>query len=248
MPPPSLLTAVRRSLFGPRSLRSQGINIENVKPVYDRGSLPWWTRWTYFLVAADLITVTTMCELSWNHWTIWEELPSKTPENVSSSLETKDPSQASGHYVLRPWWQRGFFALTTFTTGIVLGAILLGGRSRIVRRMFIVPSPASASSSTTKPGTAVPGRQVVIQSALHTKNQGVVFPLKRTRLVQSPLKTEMMVGIKDGRGHYSLGLEGAEVNGTKASLWDARKALFTEWYGEKKGQQMFLNSSKVKGA
>ncbi|KAI1788347.1 hypothetical protein LXA43DRAFT_1097447 [Ganoderma leucocontextum] len=244
MPPPKLFTAFRRSLFGPRSLRSQGINIDNVKPVYDSGGLPWWARWTYFLVAADLVTVTTMCELSWNHWTKWEELPSQPSDSSSPSPPTKtsepqDPSQVMGHYVLRPRWQRGFFALTTFTTGIVLGAILLGGRSRIVRRMFILPSPTAASKSNA-------GRQLVLQSALHTKSQGVVLPLRRTRLVQSPDQAEMMVGLKDGRGHYSLGLEKAEVRGEKMSLWDARKALFTEWYGERKGQQMFLNSSRVK--
>ena len=66
--------------------------------------------------------------------------------------------------------------------------------------------------------------------------------------MQSPLKTEMMIGLKDGRGHYSVGLEGAEVNGTKASLWDAKRTLFTEWDGEKKGQQMFLSSSRVREA
>lgn len=143
-----------------------------------------------------------------------------------------------GHYVLRPWWQRGFFALTTFATGIVLGAVLLGGRSRIVRRMFILPSPSKSNAD----------RQVVLQSALHTKSQGVVLPLRRTKLVQSPYQGEMMIGLKDGRGHYSLGLEKAEVYGERLSLWDSRKALFTEWYGERKGQQMFLNSSRVKGA
>lgn len=265
MSKPKLFAAFRRSFFGPRSLRSQGISIENVKPVYDSGGLPWWARWTYFLVVADLVTVyvsrsvdcfpcshcacasTTMCELSWNHWTKWEPLPQQPSESPSPSQNTspptktsapKDPAQVVGHYVLRPWWQRGFFALTTFTTGIVLGAVLLGGRSRIVRRMFILPPLAKSNE----------GRQVVIQSALHTKSQGIVLPLKRTKLVQSPDQTEMMIGLKDGRGHYSLGLEKAEIKGERLSLWDARKAMFTEWYGERKGQQMFLNSSRVKGA
>ena len=83
---------------------------------------------------------------------------------------------------------------------------------------------------------------------MHTKSQGIVLPLKRTKLVQSPDQTEMMIGLKDCRGHYSLGLEKAEIKGERLSLWDARKAMFTEWYGERKGQQMFLNSSRVKGA
>ncbi|KAM5544938.1 hypothetical protein V8D89_001049 [Ganoderma adspersum] len=244
---PKLFAAFRRSLFGPRSLRSQGISIDNVMPVYDSGGLPWWARWTYFLVVADLVTVTTMCELSWNHWTKWEELPQQPSDSPSPSPNTsapsktsepKDPAQVVGHYVLRPWWQRGFFALTTFTTGIVLGAVLLGGRSRIVRRMFVLPPPPKSNV----------GRQVVIQSALHTKSQGIVLPLRRTKLVQSPDQTEMMIGLKDGRGHYSLGLEKAEIKGERMSLWDARKTMFTEWYGERKGQQMFLNSSRVKGA
>lgn len=49
------LKGVRLSHVGPRSLKSQGISIENAQPIYDCGKLAWWARWTYFLVIADLV-------------------------------------------------------------------------------------------------------------------------------------------------------------------------------------------------
>ena len=59
----SASAAARTGLFknlrfhiGPRTLRSQGVSIDNVKPVFDCGKTPWWARWTYFLVAADIFT------------------------------------------------------------------------------------------------------------------------------------------------------------------------------------------------
>ncbi|KAI0644964.1 hypothetical protein C8Q79DRAFT_912356 [Trametes meyenii] len=225
---------------GPRSLKSQGVTVNNVRPVYDCGKLAWWARWTYFLVVADLVVTASACELTFNHWTMWEALPENSTSSpvAPTSEKPADPSQVVGHYVKRPLWQRSLFTLANFAGGIGLAAVLLGGRSRIVRRMFIVPGASSQPSE----------RLLVIQSPLHTRAQGAVMPLRRTRLLHSPEKSEMMIGLKDRRGHYSLELQGAEVDGQKMSIWDARKSLFTTWYGEKKGMQMFLNSSKVKEA
>ncbi|KAI0669407.1 hypothetical protein C8Q78DRAFT_1080114 [Trametes maxima] len=225
---------------GPRSLKSQGVTVNDVRPVYDCGKLAWWARWTYFLVVADLVVTASACELTFNHWTMWEALPENATSSAVSPTNEKpvDPPQVVGHYVKRPLWQRGLFTLANFAGGIGLAAVLLGGRSRIVRRMFIVPGVSSQPSE----------RLLVIQSPLHTRAQGAVMPLRRTRLLHSPEKSEMMIGLKDRRGHYSVELQGAEVDGQKMSIWDARKSLFTTWYGEKKGMQMFLNSSKVKEA
>ena len=147
-----------------------------------------------------------------------------------------------GHYVLRPMWQRAAFTATNLVAGIGLAAVLLGGRSRIVRKMFIIPNTAASSS----PSQRAADRLLVIQSPLHPRDHGVVYPLKRTGLVQSSDNAEMLVTLKDDRGHYSVGLQGALVGGEKrATVWDARKALFVGWYGEKRGTQMFLDSSKV---
>ncbi|KAI0352040.1 hypothetical protein OH77DRAFT_1498246 [Trametes cingulata] len=232
---------------GPRSLKSQGVSIENVKPVYDCGKLAWWARWTYFLVIADLVVTASACELTLNHWTMWEELPkdTSTPSTPTFDGQSSESQEVAGHYVPRPLWQRGLFTLANFAGGVGLAAVLLGGRSRIVRRMFIVPA-ASQSHSASASGSSALERLLVIQSPLHTKSQGSVMPLRRTRLLHSPDKNEMMIGLKDRRGHYSLSLNGAEVNGEKMSVWDARKSLFTTWYGEKTGMQMFLKSAKVK--
>ena len=255
------LKTLRLPRVGPRSLKSQGVSIENVHPVYECGKLAWWARWTYFLVIADLVvtcvdvkyccllvSLMTMirvrasaCELTFNHWTMWEELPKDA--SLPTTEGSNEPSERVGHYVPRPLWQRGLFTLANFAGGVGLAAVLLGGRSRIVQRMFIVPVAASAAAAASKTASE---RLLVIQSPLHTRGQGAVMPLSRTRLLRSPDKTEMMIGLKDRRGHYSLELQGAQVDGQKMSPWDARKALFTIWYGEKKGMQMFLNSAKVK--
>ncbi|TFK83279.1 hypothetical protein K466DRAFT_602991 [Polyporus arcularius HHB13444] len=232
--------ATRTGLFkrlrfhiGPRTLRSQGVSVENVQPVYNCSKLPWWSRWTYFLVAADLVMTAGACELTWNHWTTLEEpaqdaQPSETPADGSGPVAKLVP---------RPWWQRGIFVATNLVAGIGIAAVLLGARSRMVRRMYIIPNPGS------HPGD----RLLVIQSPLHPHNHGAVYPLHRTRLVNSPDPSETMIGLKDDRGHYSVILNGAEVGGQKMeSVWDARKALFTVWYGEKKGAQLLMNSARVK--
>lgn len=176
---------------------------------------------------------------------MWEELPKDT---TTVSTTPVDPKEVVGHYVPRPLWQRGLFTLANFAGGVGLAAVLLGGRSRIVRRMFIVSGPPSAAAAAATQSAKSPERMLVIQSPLHTKGQGSVMPLRRTRLIHSPEKTEMLIGLKDRPGHYSLGLQGAAVDGQRLSIWDARKALFTTWYGERKGMQMFLNSAKVKDA
>ncbi|KAH9888409.1 hypothetical protein C8Q73DRAFT_710048 [Cubamyces lactineus] len=234
------LKTVRLPQVGPRSLKSQGVSIENVRPIYDCGKLAWWARWTYFLVIADLVVTASACELTFNHWTTWEELPKDA--SISPTEASNEASERVGHYVPRPLWQRGLFTLANFAGGVGLAAVLLGGRSRIVRKMFIIPAAASAGGAS----KSASERMLVIQSPLHTRAQGAVMPLSRTRLLHRADNTEMMIGLKDRRGHYSLELQGAQVDGQKMSPWDARKALFTIWYGEKKGMQMFLNSAKVK--
>ena len=141
-------------------------------------------------------------------------------------------------YVPRPWWQRGFFVATNLVAGIGIAAVLLGARSRMVRRMYIIPNPASRSKK---------DRLLVIQSPLHPRNHGAVYPLGRTRLFNSTDPSEVMIGLKDARGHYSVVVDGAEVGGKNVvSVWDARKALFAMWYGEKKGAQLLVSSTKVK--
>ncbi|KAI0629693.1 hypothetical protein C8Q77DRAFT_1220298 [Trametes polyzona] len=242
----ALLKGFRLPHVGPRSLQSQGVSLENVRPLYDCGKLAWWARWTYFLVIADLVVTASACELTLNHWTMWEELPKddapSTPIPVAGEASS-DPAQVVGHYVPRPLWQRGLFTIANFAGGVGLAAVLLGGRSRVVRRLFIVPTASSTSTASGRPASE---RLLVIQSPLHTRAQGAVMPLRRTSLLHSPDKSEMLIGLMDRRGHYSLSLQNAEVNGQKMSMWDARKSLFTAWYGEKKGLEMFLNSSQVK--
>ena len=197
------------------------------------------------------------CELTWNHWTGWEELPKNTPTDdsevssrrpdgtSSSTNASASPSSSSevvGHYVLRPWWQRGLFTTTNLVAGIGLAAVLLGGRSRIVRKMFIVPDPAAG------PKQRATERLLVIQSPLHPRNHGAVYPLQRTRLMHSADPHEMLVDLMDERGHYSVGLQRAAVAGQTLPPWEARKAMYKVWYGEKEGLVKFMESTKVQEA
>ena len=134
----------------------------------------------------------------------------------------------------------------TFTTNLVAGiglaAVLLGGRSRIVRKMFIVPDPAAG------PKQRASERLLVIQSPLHPRNHGAVYPLQRTRLMHSAHPHEMLVDLMDERGHYSVGLQRAAVAGQTLPPWEARKAMYKVWYGEKEGLAKFMESTKVQEA
>ncbi|KAI0753353.1 hypothetical protein C8Q80DRAFT_1217523 [Daedaleopsis nitida] len=229
----------QRFHIGPRTLRSQGISIENVRPVYDCGKVPWWARWTYFLVVADIFITATACELSWSHWTMWEELPQESDSPSSSTSPPRSEAEVVGHYVLRPWWQRGMFAASSLVMGVGLAGVLIGARSRVVRRMYIISNAAS------KRIVGDANRLLVIQSPLHLRQHGAVYPLHRTRLVNNPKLPEMMIGLKDERGHYSVPLEGAEVNGLKLSPWDAKMTLYKIWYGAEHGARMYTSSAKV---
>ncbi|KAI0764411.1 hypothetical protein BD413DRAFT_615853 [Trametes elegans] len=240
---------------GPRSLKSQGVSIENVEPVYKSGKLAWWARWTYFLVVADLLMTASAGDLIWNHWTRWEPLP-EDPSNPTSKEKPTNPKEVLGQYNLRPLWQRSLATVANMTAGIGFAAMLLGGRSRVITRMFILPAATATASQATSSGTtaaaagrrSASGRILIIQSPLHSRAQGVVTPLKNTTLLAGSDKNEMVLGVKGRRGQYFIGLVGAQVNGQPLSPWDARKSLFTTWYGPEKGTKMYISSTQVKEA
>lgn len=231
-----------------RSLRLQGIeSLESYTPLYDRKP-PWWTRWTYFLVAADIITTVTACELTWNHWTQWEALPDEPESGDSAAKPTaqeKDAKEKKGHYVLRSWWQRVPFAGGQLFLGIALAALILGSRSRIVRRLYILP-PASPSSSTSQTAVRAPilsaapsgNGRIVLQGVDHWRTQGKVFPKTECTLERGKDESELILWINNVRGHHWFGMQDATINGKKLPVWQSREEIFKAWYGEEKGKKM----------
>ncbi|OCH93525.1 hypothetical protein OBBRIDRAFT_771540 [Obba rivulosa] len=238
----------------PKSTSLRGSGLEAVQPLYARKT-PWWARWTWFIVIADLITTASAVELTWHYWT--EEVPDTT----SSSSDAKSPEgeavQTKGlRYELRPVWQRAVFAGGQLFLGIALASLLLGTRSRIVRKVMILPptSPAPTASSaqqlkafaTPSAGAAkqkshaADGRRVFIQSVSHLQPQGIVRPFRDCKLVRGKGEDEMALEVTGLKGQFVMGLEGAVVNGEAMPLWKAREAMWKGWYGEKKGRQLVL--------
>ncbi|KAH9940718.1 uncharacterized protein BXZ73DRAFT_98546 [Epithele typhae] len=232
---------LRHAKVTPRPLTHYGISIEGVQPVFDAGRMQWWARWTYPLGIGTVISSTLAAELIWSHWTTWEPLPADTPATDAparrpdaSSASSETTPDTLGHYVLRPWYQRApFVALDVFCCcGII--AVLIGVRSRMVRKMFVLP-PAQKEGE----------RLVVVQSPLHWRQYGDVYPLSKTKLGNSPDKTEVTMTAEGLRGHYSIGLTGAQVDGKQGSLWDAKKALFATWYGTARASSMMADGARV---
>ncbi|KAI0941436.1 hypothetical protein AcW1_003333 [Taiwanofungus camphoratus] len=238
------------------SLHSQGVDsLESLKPLYDCRP-PWWTRWTYILVGADLVVTAASCELVWNHWTHWEETPidnssAQPSELTNGKAPERSASQSTGQYVLRPWWQRGPFAFGQLFLGLALAGVLLGSRSRIVRRLYILP-PASGSTSVPAPtktaqsasSIAKPGRgksderRLVIQCVHHFRTQGKVLPMRDCILDKGQNETELTLRANDIKGHFWFGLNNATINGQKLPLWKVRDEIFTSWYGEERGKRV----------
>ncbi|KAH9922581.1 hypothetical protein B0H21DRAFT_701452 [Amylocystis lapponica] len=191
---------------------------ESAKPLYECIP-PWWGRFTYLLVGADLVVTAAACELTWSHWTVWED---------------GDGKEAAGRYVARPWYIRGGFALGQLFLGVAVASLLLGGRSRLVRRLWILPPlPAPALDQTGKDA-----RRLRIQSMHHFRRQGKEYPLRHCMLKRGVDEKEMLIHVADVRGRFWVGLEGASINGEKLPVWKARDAIYTSWYGEEKGRKL----------
>jgi len=86
---------------------------------------PWWAKFTWGFIAADLIVTSTMTELTWTKW-------------------TQPPSKAGDAPVLRPTWQRAGLSLAHLSLGVGFATLLLIARSRVVRILHILPASGGA--------------------------------------------------------------------------------------------------------
>ncbi|KAF8483641.1 hypothetical protein DFH94DRAFT_318912 [Russula ochroleuca] len=116
----SALRHFLRNIFQRKSILQYG-QIQEVQgvPFYEARQ-PWWARFTWGFIAADLLVTSTMTELTWTKWT----LPPKNPNDAP---------------VRRPTWQRAGLCLGHLTFGVGLATLLLIARSRVVRILHIFP-------------------------------------------------------------------------------------------------------------
>ncbi|KAI9441486.1 hypothetical protein H4582DRAFT_2073664 [Lactarius indigo] len=121
----SALAQRLRSLLRRKSSGSYGHmqSIEGV-PFYEARP-PWWAKFTWGFIAADLIVTSTMTELTWTKWTLPPEKPGDVP-------------------VRRPAWQRAGLCLAHLSLGVGFATLLLVARSRVVRVLQVIPASGGA--------------------------------------------------------------------------------------------------------
>ncbi|KAI0262257.1 hypothetical protein BC834DRAFT_972249 [Gloeopeniophorella convolvens] len=109
-----------RGLFQRGGIGRYG-HVPNVQgPPFYEARAPWWARFTWGFIAADLLVTSTMTELTWTKWTYPPEKPGAAP-------------------VQRPAWQRAGLCLGHLSIGVGLGVLLVVARSRVVRILHILP-------------------------------------------------------------------------------------------------------------
>ncbi|CCM02994.1 uncharacterized protein FIBRA_05109 [Fibroporia radiculosa] len=229
------------------SLHRQGVeSLESFQPLYERKP-PWWTRWTYLLVGADLVVTFSACELTWNHWSRWEPLseasksPSPATVATNASALDADTKETKGHYALRPWWQRAPFAGGQFFLGVAVGVLILVSRSRVIRKLYILPPSNQSGALPSQGSSAVVSshdRRVLIQSVHHFRNQGKLFPMQDCALERGHDDAEIILRINNVRGQHWFGLQNSTVNGQTLPVWQARDEIFKTWYGDEQGKKM----------
>ncbi|PCH35693.1 hypothetical protein WOLCODRAFT_28070 [Wolfiporia cocos MD-104 SS10] len=210
-----------------------------------------------------MLVTTTGCEMTWTKWTQWIELPDTKPDNPQDSevKQTKDDAtpaegesgQRKGEYALRPAYQRASLVAGYLLIGVVVASALLGCRSRIIRRIYILP-PANASRAVALPlnaairqGKPSKDTRVVIQCAPHSDSRGKVILMRDCSLGKGAMESELTLSVKDTRGFYWFALEDATVDGHKLPVGDVREAMFKKFYGEKKGKKMRSEEKWMEG-
>ncbi|KAI9465141.1 hypothetical protein BJY52DRAFT_666322 [Lactarius psammicola] len=197
-----------RSLLRRKSSGSYGY-IQNFKgvPFYEARP-PWWAKFTWGFIAADLIVTSTMTELTWTKWTLPPEKPGDVPTR-------------------RPAWQRAGLCLAHLSLGVGFATLLLIARSRVVRILHIIPASGN--------GGGTP-KQLLIAGAHRHGARGAVVPFSRTRIDPGRDESEVILRIQDVRGHWWIGLTRARLRGTSAPAVRLRDAFMTEW-GIRKGMR-----------
>ncbi|KAF8589473.1 hypothetical protein K439DRAFT_1657911 [Ramaria rubella] len=175
----------------------------------------WWARWTWPMVAGIAVWTSSSAvsaETTFNHWT--RKVQS---DNVGATKKPGSDSASSPtiQWELRPFDQRALMSVIFLGFGTGLGIIFLSGRSRIVRRLHGVFSPASVASKTNTPEEL---RYLVVETLGNfSSGKGKVFPREQCELTSSRNDSGMYLKIQGAVPHRSskfwLGLEDAEIQG-----------------------------------
>jgi hypothetical protein len=159
----------------------------------------------------------TAAELTWNHWTeVVEPVPAPAPK-----------------FTLRPMWQRAAAVTGQVAIGSYLAFMILVGRTRIIQKLWILPSSGALDTSPKE-------KRVFMQCVHHFKRQGQLYPYRACKLQETrPQDKEILVKIDGVRGFYSLALEGARINGQEwasggkgVQMKWAREELIDAWRAE----------------
>ncbi|KAH9072820.1 hypothetical protein EDB83DRAFT_2672980 [Lactarius deliciosus] len=195
----SALTQRLRSLLRRKSSGSYGHmqNFEGV-PFYEARP-PWWAKFTWGFIAADLIVTSTMTELTWTKWTLPPEKPGDAP-------------------VRRPAWQRTGLCLAHLSLGVGFATLLLVSRSRVVRILQVIPASSGGAP-----------KQLLIAGAHRHGARGAVVPFARTRIDPGRDGSEVILRIQDVRGHWWIGLNRARLRGVQVPAVRLRDAFMSEW-------------------
>ncbi|GJE94709.1 hypothetical protein PsYK624_108800 [Phanerochaete sordida] len=205
-------------------LNKQGIQLlHDVTPVFE-AKRRWTSRWTYTLVLTQLAVTVAGADLIFNHWT----------ERVDPPADA--PPDAKPEFRLRPVWQRIALATGEYAIGAAIAYLLINMRSRLVRRLYVLPGTAVNAAAPLAPKLRPTDRALVVQNAMHWRGQGKVFPFSTTRLDAGSTDSELLLKVDGESGAWLMALQDAKVDGEEgSSMWDLKKKLYTTWYGEKKG-------------
>ncbi|KAI0067599.1 hypothetical protein BV25DRAFT_837714 [Artomyces pyxidatus] len=190
---------------------SHTINANELPQPFYEAPAPWWSRATWVFIAADLITTSSMSELTWRRWT-------RPADATEKAQGVTDP-------VLRPVWERAGLVVGHVTFGIGFAVALFVGRSRVVRRLYLLNPPPTSPKAP---------QQLFIQGAHNRDTRGVVAPFKSTRISPGRDDSEVVLRVDGMRGHWWVGLTRAKIDGHEMGKAPAREAFLRVW-GIRKG-------------
>ena len=78
----------------------------------------------------------TGAELIFNNWT------ERVEPAAGDAGDAGSPDASAGEYRLRPVWQRAALASAQYAVGAFIAYLLVSMRSRLVRRLYVVPRTA----------------------------------------------------------------------------------------------------------
>ncbi|KZT21099.1 hypothetical protein NEOLEDRAFT_1074101 [Neolentinus lepideus HHB14362 ss-1] len=181
--------------------------------VYE-GKPVWWARWTWALVGMDLFLVSSMAEVTWNHWT---------------HLETSEPDAKQKNYVLRPAWQRFCLAAGQFGAGLALAVTLVRLRGKAIRKLYIIPPKDSSLSASEVPKHS----QVLIQTPVQSSSSCIKTTLAQCELSPGRDLSEVIMRLRGNDSEFWMEMHGAKIRGKEMPLEKANGALWEAFTGKK---------------